>query len=171
MRFVLLCLFLVSPALLGAGGAAAFMRAGPPPLEHPLVHQAKIVCGDFGNGYTCRREGGAIRRGKNMKVPGADSNDSGSSSGGGWFGGSDDPDALPPPPGDGSSAPPSGTATSCPANTELLGGHCIPYTQSCLTDMAAGAPPQVCRNVEEKLVCNFRSDGLKDCCCRTYSKF
>jgi hypothetical protein len=37
--------------------------------------------------------------------------------------------------------------------------------------MEAGAPPQACRSAEEKLVCNFRSDGLKDCCCRTYSKF
>jgi hypothetical protein len=172
-----LALVLVSAALLGSGPATAFARLAQPGTAQSLVLDAKIVCGDFGNGYTCRREGGAIRRGKNIKVPGGGSDSSSGSEGGlfgggGWFGGgSDDADALPPPPGDGTSAPPSTTAASCPANTELLGGHCIPYTQSCRSGLAAGAAPQVCANVEEKLICNFRSDGLKDCCCRTYSKF
>ena len=178
MRFVsgllLLALISVSSALVG-GGAFAFIPPLAPSPERSPVQDAKIVCGDFGSGYTCRRESGAIRRGKNIKVPGSGSDSSGTSSGGGWFGGSDDdPDALPPASGDigaGAGAAPSATATSCPANAELLGGHCIPYTQSCRTGMDAGAPPQACQNAEEKLVCNFRSDGLKDCCCRTYSKF
>lgn len=175
MRSVFACLLLalawMSPVLLAGGGAAAFTGTGL--SAQSLVHEAKIVCGDYGSGYTCRTEPGAIRRGKMRKIPGSRSNDS--SNGGGWFGGSDDdPDALPPAPGDtsgGAGAAPSTTVTSCPANSELLGGHCIPYTQSCRKGLAAGAPPQVCANVEEKLVCNFRSDGLKDCCCRTYSKF
>lgn len=178
MRFVsgllLLALISVWPALVG-GGSFAFTPPPVPSPERSPVQEAKIVCGDFGSGYTCRRESGAIRRGKNIKVPGSGSGSSDSGSGGGWFGGSsDDPDALPPASGDtgaGAGAPPSATATSCPANTELLGGHCIPYTQSCRAGLNAGAPPQACQNTEEKLVCNFRSDGLKDCCCRTYSKF
>ncbi len=174
MRFVsgllLLALISVSSVLVG-GDAFAFTPPAPSPDRSP-VQDAKIVCGDFGSGYTCKRESGAIRRGKNIKVPGSGSDSSGTSSGG-WFGGSDDdPDALPPASGGtGAGAAPSATATSCPANAELLGGHCIPYTQSCRTGMNAGAPPQACQNAEEKLVCNFRSDGLKDCCCRTYSKF
>jgi hypothetical protein len=179
MRFVLglllLALAWMSPVLLASGGAAAFIgaSAGASLPQASLVRQAKIVCGDFGNGYTCRNEPGAIRRGKMRKIPGSPSGSSGSS-GGGWFGGGDDddPDALPPATGDaGAGAAPSTAATSCPANSELLGGHCIPYTQSCSTGLAGGAAPPVCRNAEEKLVCNFRSDGLKDCCCRTYSKF
>jgi hypothetical protein len=178
MRLVLglltLALVLGSAALLGSGDAAAFARLAQPGAAQSLTLDAKFVCGDFGNGFTCRNESGAIRRGKNIKVPSGGSNGSDSgSSGGGWFGGSsDDPDALPPPPGNGGTgAPPSATATSCPASTELLGGHCIPYTQSCSAGLDAGAAPPICRNAEEKLVCNFRSDGLKDCCCRTYSKF
>jgi hypothetical protein len=53
----------------------------------------------------------------------------------------------------------------------MLAGHCIPYTQTCNRGLAAIANPQACRGAEEKQVCSFREDGLKDCCCRTYSKF
>jgi hypothetical protein len=170
--FVLSALFLAWLALPGADGAAAFSRMSSPPSDQSLTLDAKIVCGDFGQGYTCRREPGAIRRGKMPKVPRAGSSrGSESSTGGGWFGGGDDEDALPPPaPGTGAS---SGKAASegCPPNSERLGGHCIQYTQTCRRDLAANAPPQVCQNAEEKLVCDFRADGLKDCCCRTYSKF
>ena len=35
----------------------------------------------------------------------------------------------------------------------------------------ANANPQACTSAEEKQVCTVRPDGLKDCCCRTYSKF
>lgn len=173
MRFifgsVLFALVWISPALLESGGAPAFPGVGAPTAE-ALIHQAKIVCGDFGEGFTCRRKSGAIRRGKMPPVPGSNSDNSGD---GLFGGGSDDPDALPPPPGETSSGTtaPSTTPTTCPANSELLGGHCIPYTQTCRKGLAANAAPQVCRNAEEKLICNFRSDGLKDCCCRTYSKF
>lgn len=175
MRFVsgllLLALISVSSALLGSGAFAFNPPPAPSPNRSP-VQDAKIVCGDFGSGYTCRRESGAIRRGKMRKVPGAGSGSDDSSSGGWFGGGDDDPDALPPAPGpDGAAQAPAAAPASCPANTELLGGHCIPYTQSCQTGLAAGAAPQACRNAEEKLVCDFRADGLKDCCCRTYSKF
>lgn len=166
--FVLLALLSTSFALFPGGSAAAFISATPHISAPSLVHEAKFVCGDFGNGYTCRTESGAIRRGKMPKVPGAKSNDSG----GGWFGTSEDPDALPPAPGaPGASQAPGAAPTSCSANSELLGGHCIPYTQTCRKGLAAAAPPQVCRGAEEKLICDFRPDGLKDCCCRTYSRF
>lgn len=179
MRFVFGLLLLVfawmAPILLAGDGAEA-LTAAPSAASLPqpsLVREAKIVCGDFGNGYTCRTESGSIRRGKMRKIPGSGSSGSSDSSGDGWFGGGDDddPDALPPPGAAGGTQAPSTTATNCPANSELLGGHCIPYRQSCTSGLAAGAAPPVCRNAEEKLVCNFRSDGLKDCCCRTYSKF
>lgn len=176
MRFVfaieLLALFAAWLALPGAKGAGAFIRMPVPPSDQSLIIDAKIVCGDFGQGYTCRRESGAIRRGKMHKVPsGGPSSGSDNSSGWSWFAGSDDENAPPPPdaaPGPGG----AGAASSgCPPNSERLGGHCIPYTQTCRRRLAANAPPQVCQNAEEKLVCDFRADGLKDCCCRTYSKF
>ena len=177
MRFVsglvLLSLLLMLPALIGSGGASAFTGPIPAGSGAMLLHKAKIVCGDFGNGYTCRREDGAIRRGKMRKVPGSSDSSGGSSgesSSGGWFGGgSDDPDALPPA-GNTSGAAPSATATRCPANSELLGGHCIPYTQRCTNSIPPSAAPPLCQG-EEKQVCNFHPDGSKDCCCRTYSKF
>jgi hypothetical protein len=168
--FVLLALFLAWLAPPEAGGAVA--RTLAPPSVQSLFLDAKFVCGDFGEGYTCRRESGAIRRGKMPKIPGADSSSgSGSSSRGGWFGGSDDEDSLPPAPAAGSTSSGDAASGACPPNSERLGGHCIPYTQSCRKGLAANAPPQVCQNAEEKLVCDFRADGLKDCCCRTYSKF
>ena len=169
--FVLLALVSTSSALLAGGSAAAFTRASPHASAPSLVHEAKIVCGDFGNGYTCRKESGAIRRGKMPKVPGSSEDSSGDSSSGGWFGGgSDDPDALPPPPGDTGGAAPGTTATNCPANSELLGGHCIPYTQRCTNSIPPTAYPPQCQG-EEKQVCKFHPDGFKDCCCRTYSRF
>jgi hypothetical protein len=173
MRFVsgllLLALISVSSALVG-GGAFAFTPPLAPSPDRSPVQDAKIVCGDFGSGYTCKRESGAIRRGKNIKVPGSGSDSSGTSSGGGWFGGSsDDPDALPPA-SSATGAAPSTTATNCPANTELLGGHCIPYTQRCTASIPPSAAPPLCQG-EEKQVCNFHPDGSKDCCCRVYSKF
>jgi len=177
MRFVfglgLLTLLLVSPALVGGDRAPAFTSVAPPTLNSSIVLDAKIVCGDFGQGYTCRRESGAIRRGKMQKIPSAGPKDGAGNSGGwGWFGGSEDENPLPSPEsGPGTSG--SGTAASsgCPPNSERLGGHCIPYTQTCRQGLAGNAPPQACQRAEEKLVCNARADGLKDCCCRTYSKF
>jgi hypothetical protein len=176
MRFVfgvvLSVLLLAWLALPDTDGAAAVARTLALP-DQSLIIDAKFVCGDFGEGYTCRRESGAIRRGKMPKVPSAGSSSGSSSSGGGgWFGGSDDEDSLPPPaPAAGSTSTGDAASGACPPNSERLGGHCIPYTQTCSKGLAANAPPQVCQSAEEKLVCDFRADGLKDCCCRTYSKF
>jgi len=160
LTLALIALIWLSPAPAFAGFLAP--SGGTPSVDTSLVERAKIVCGQTPDGYRCRNEPGAIRRGKMPKVP-KSSNDTG----GGWFGSdSGDPDALPPAPTDGATA-----TGACPPNSERLGGHCIPYTQTCSRGLEAGAPPQVCRAAEEKLVCDFRPDGLKDCCCRTYSQF
>lgn len=169
LALVLMTLLGVLSAILG-GGASAFGPATPSDMSNPsLLREAKIICGDFGGGYTCRRESGAIRHGKNMKVPGTSSESSEGTTESG------DPDALPPASGDtaypGQSAPAAATPATCPSNTEMLGGHCIPYTQTCARSLAANANPQACQGAEEKQVCSFRPDGLKDCCCRTYTKF
>jgi len=174
MRLVSGCLLMalvcVLSVVLWGGNASALTPVAAPSAPQPLVHDAKIVCGDFGEGYTCRRESGTVRRsGKAPKVPGSSS---GSSGGGLFGGGSDDPDALPPAPSDtgtSTQAPPAAPAT-CPANSELLGGHCIPFTQRCTNGIPPSSYPPQCRG-EEKQVCNFHPDGSKDCCCRTYSKY
>ncbi|HML92653.1 hypothetical protein [Methyloceanibacter sp.] len=169
--FTLLVLICLSPLPGSQDRAAAFTRA---PLQGTsLVGQAKFVCGDTAEGYRCWSERGAIRRGKMPKVPNSSSSGTpgsgGAAAGGLWGGGSlwggGKDDAA-------SSAPSAGSAASaggCPLNSERLGGHCIPYTQTCKRGLAANAAPQACRSGQEKLVCDFRADGLKDCCCRLYS--
>jgi len=167
LAFVLTALLALFPVTFGASAVSALVPAAPLDMSNPsLLRNAKIVCGDFGGGYTCRRESGAIRRGKNIKIPGGTSSElspEGTTEGG-------DPDALPPASG-GSYPAQSAPPATCPSNTEMLAGHCIPYTQTCNRGLAGNANPQACRGAEEKQVCSFRADGLKDCCCRTYSKF
>ena len=58
----------------------------------------------------------------------------------------------------------------CPKNSELLGGNCVHYTETCRIGLAADFTPQPCAGAEEKLACKMRQDGLKDCCCLTYDK-
>ena len=58
----------------------------------------------------------------------------------------------------------------CPKNSELLGGNCVHYTETCRIGLAADFTPQPCAGAEEKLACKTRQDGLKDCCCLTYDK-
>jgi len=175
--FTLLVLICLSPLPGSQDRAVAFTRA---PLQGAsLVGQAKFVCGDTAEGYRCWTEGGAIRRGKMPKIP--DSGSAGAPSGGGaagagplggglwgggslWGGGKDG--AAPP----ASSAGAAASAGGCPVNSERLGGHCIPYTQTCKRGLAANAAPPACRSGQEKLVCDFRADGQKDCCCRLYSQ-
>jgi hypothetical protein len=146
---------------------------------------AGIVCGDFGNGFTCRNDSSAAKQfGKNA-TPGAPVG-SGSASDAPPA----DQQALPPAPGGGWSTD-QGTAggtpdpnacqhgmvgtppnCQCPKNSELLGGNCVHYTASaCSSGLAADAAPQACRGVEEKVSCRLRQDGLKDCCCVIYDKF
>ncbi|ODR98372.1 hypothetical protein AUC68_07970 [Methyloceanibacter methanicus] len=188
--FALLVVVALSPLSIGQDRALAFsalafsaqyLAARPLPGATD-VQRAKIVCGDTPEGYRCRSEGGAIRRGKMPKIPdsGPSAPSDGTSGnapwggGGLWGGGSlwggnkDEAPAAAPSAGSGGER--RAAAGGCPANTERLGGHCIPYKQTCTRGLAANAAPQVCRSAQEKLVCEFRADGLKDCCCRIYSQ-
>jgi hypothetical protein len=143
--------------------------------------QAKIVCGNFGQGFTCKSDPGAGEQfGKNA-TPGARPQAAEPS-----------PEVVPPEgtwqgqtvPGQGAAGVPAdpsacqngmvGTPPNCrcPPNSELLGGNCVHYTASaCSNGLAADALPQSCRGVEEKLSCTLRQDGLKNCCCVIYDKF
>ncbi len=59
----------------------------------------------------------------------------------------------------------------CPANSELLGGHCVHYTATmCQNELPVNVNPEPCQDLEAKLSCKMRQDGLKDCCCLTYDK-
>lgn len=163
--FVLTALLWALPLLLGHDGASALVAVIPSASEQPLLHDAKIVCGQTDQGFKCRNEVGAVRRGKMRKIPGSSS---GGTSEAATDGAGDD--ALPPASVDAGSTPPRAAPANCPRNAELLGGHCIPYTQTCHTGLAANANPQPCRGAEEKQICSFHPDGSKDCCCRIYTK-
>jgi hypothetical protein len=59
----------------------------------------------------------------------------------------------------------------CPKNSELLGGNCVHYTATmCQSELPINVNPEPCQDVEAKLSCKMRQDGLKDCCCVTYDK-
>lgn len=126
---------------------------------------AKIVCGQTDQGFKCRNESGAVRRGKMGKVPGASS---GGASEGATGGAAND--ALPPSSPDAGASAPSAAPSSCPRNTELLGGTCVRYTVSCRSGVPANAHVPPCRSADEKLVCKIGSDGLRHCCCQLYDK-
>ena len=141
-----------------------------------LLHPSAFRCGTYDGKFSCRRAPDVVvpQGGKNA-IPGAQR--------------ATEPlqEETPQP----SAAPlatpgvaPPASATGCPAGmvgsppncqcprgSEQLGGHCIAYTESCATGLAANANPQACPSADEKQVCTVRTDGLKDCCCRTYSKF
>jgi hypothetical protein len=147
--------------------------------------QAKIVCGNFGQGFTCKADPEAgTQFGKNA-TPGAAPRAPESSPevvppDGTWQG-----TTLPTESGQGPQDGATDAATTCqngmvgtppncrcPANSELLGGNCVHYTASaCSSGLASDALPQACRGVEEKLSCTMRQDGLKDCCCVIYDRF
>ena len=145
--------------------------------------QAKIVCGNFGQGFTCKSDPGAGKPfGKNA-TPGVAPQEPEASPEVTpeviWQG-----TGVPTESGQGAVAPaPDATACQngmvgtppncrCPPNSELLGGNCVHYTASaCSNGLASDALPQTCRGVEEKLSCTMRRDGLKDCCCVIYDKF
>jgi hypothetical protein len=144
--------------------------------------QAKIVCGNFGQGFTCKSDSGPGQQyGKNA-IPGAppqapEPSPPAAMPEGSW--------PAPAESGQGAAGPaPDPTACQhgmvgtppdncrCPTNSELLGGNCVHYTASaCSNGLAADGLPQACRGAEEKLSCTLRQDGLKDCCCVTYDKF
>jgi hypothetical protein len=59
----------------------------------------------------------------------------------------------------------------CPKNSELLGGNCVHYTATmCQNELPVNVNPNPCQDLEAKLSCKMRQDGLKDCCCLTYDK-
>jgi hypothetical protein len=162
-------LFVLSLAFGGDGSAAGaqFVQLVPAP-ERQLVIEAKVICGTFDGKWGCKHSPGGATFGKNA-TPGtrATPDDSPEGvTGGDPSTGTDGAGDT----GQPSVATPDAPKT-CPQNSELLGGHCIPYTQNCRNGLAADANPQACTGAEEKQVCNFRPDGLKDCCCRTYDKF
>ncbi|MEM8573103.1 MAG: hypothetical protein AAGF48_00540 [Pseudomonadota bacterium] len=181
--FALLIVLWLTPVSTGRDQAAAI--SAPPVPESTLVQRAKIVCGNTPEGYRCRSEGGAIRRGKMPSIPDSgkpsaptDGTSGGPLRGGGggglWGGGAlwggNKNEAPASAPATGGAASGSAGTGGCPPNSERLGGHCIAYRQTCSRGLAANAPPQACRSAQEKLVCDFRPDGLKDCCCRIYSQ-
>ncbi len=66
-----------------------------------------------------------------------------------------------------------GTAGNCrcPKDSELLGGNCVHYTATmCQSELPVNVNPEPCQDLEAKLSCKMRQDGLKDCCCLTYDK-
>ena len=65
--FALLVLVSLSPMSIGQDRAKAFSAQPVPGAT--LVKRAKFVCGDTPQGYRCRTESGAVRRGKMMKIP------------------------------------------------------------------------------------------------------
>ncbi|MGD9026912.1 MAG: hypothetical protein PVJ31_02910 [Methyloceanibacter sp.] len=184
--FALALVLWLSPMPVGQDRAAALSAAEMPVSS--LVQRAKIVCGNTPEGYRCRSEGGAIRRGKMPKIPKSNNSSppaagstggslwdgGGGGSGGLWGGGAlwggKKNEAPASAPASGRAATGTAAAGGCPPNSEQLGGYCIPYRQTCNRGLAANAAPQVCRTSQEKLVCEFRTDGLKDCCCRIYSQ-
>ncbi len=126
---------------------------------------AKIVCGQTDQGFKCRNESGAVRRGKMGKIPGASKGGSSEGTAEGVDG-----DALPPASSDAGASAPSAAPANCPRNTELLGGVCVRYTASCRSGVPTNANVPPCRSAEEKLVCKIGSDGLRHCCCQLYDK-
>ena len=128
--------------------------------------QAKIVCGNFGEGFTCKSDPGAGEQfGKNA-TPGTRPQAPEASPPaavmpeGTWQG-----QTVPGQSGQGAAGVPAdpsacqsgmvGTPPNCrcPPNSELLGGNCVRYTASaCSNGLAADALPQSCRGVEEKLL-------------------
>jgi hypothetical protein len=165
--------------LLCAFAIAAVLSLTPLAIDGRGSLQAKIVCGNFGQGFTCKSDPGAgTQFGKNA-TPGVVPQETETS-----------PEVVPPdgtwqgttvPTESGQAPDPTacqngmvGTPPNCrcPPNSELLGGNCVHYTASaCSSGMAPDALPQACRGVEEKVSCTLRQDGLKDCCCVIYDKF
>jgi hypothetical protein len=167
--FMAAIVFSALPLALGYAGAGALGQLMHPASEQQLLLDAVFECGMFDGGFKCRPSSGAKSFGKNA-TPGAPARSETA------------PEAIPggeqalpnpsiPGAGDAGQTTSSGAPPACPANSELLGGHCIAFRQTCRSGLAASANPPICQGAEEKQVCSIRPDGLKDCCCRTYSKF
>ena len=155
----------------------ASMQA-PPRLEaiRSLLHSAAVKCGMFDGHFACRSTNEIVTPGGKNVIPGTTRQLSTTPAPAPVDPGNALPAAPPASPPTTPTGCPAGMAGAppncqCPRGTEQLGGHCIAYTESCATGLAANANPQACPSAEEKQVCTVRADGLKDCCCRTYSKF
>jgi hypothetical protein len=130
---------------------------------------AIFQCGMFDGSFSCRAAPGGEIHGKNANptptTPDATPQaDTGALPGG----------ALPPATNSGGcqhgmvGTPPN---CHCPKSSELLGGNCIHYTATmCQNELPVNVNPEPCQDVEAKLSCKMREDGLKDCCCLTYDK-
>ncbi|MGH6736145.1 MAG: hypothetical protein ACRECX_08705 [Methyloceanibacter sp.] len=140
-----------------------------PQIERSLAREVLFKCGTVDGSFTCQRSFDGGQSGKNRR-PGRKTTPSEPSDGGPWQGDVQQ-EALPPVGPGTATQTPAALPTSCPENSELLGGHCIPYTQRCSTGIPPNAHPPQCQGAAEKQVCNFHADGSKDCCCRIYSQF
>ena len=170
---------LVCVALLAQShDAAALMRAlKPSDGGRGLILDAIMECGVFDGKFQCRPSRGGALFGKGAG-PGDQSREAvpEPAPGGAMpapYGGQASPQSTPVDPsqcqGGMVGTPPN---CKCPESSELLGGNCVHYTaSSCTKELTADAQPQACANVEEKVSCKLRDDGLKDCCCVTYNKF
>ena len=141
-----------------------------------LLHLSAVKCGMFDGRFACRSTNEIVPPGGKNVIPGTTRQLSTTPEPAPVDPGNALPAAPPASPATTATGCPAGMAGSppncrCPKGTEQLGGHCIAYTESCTTGLAANANPQACPGAEEKQVCTVRSDGLKDCCCRIYSKF
>jgi hypothetical protein len=161
--------------------AAAFVQPPKPATGgQELVRDAIMECGVFDGKFQCRPSRGGKLFGKGAG-PGDATREAapepesapapgpllpGTGGGQAVQGGAVDPNACQ---GGMVGTPPN---CKCPESSELLGGNCVHYTaSSCTKELTADAQPQACANVEEKISCKLRDDGLKDCCCVSYDKF
>ena len=158
--------------------ATAFVQAPKPATSgQELVRDAIMECGVFDGKFQCRPSTGGQLFGKGAS-PGGAATGGGSPqpAPGGIMPGPDSGQAPQSAPVDASQCQGGMVGTppncKCPESSELLGGNCVHYTaSSCSKELTADAQPQACANVEEKISCKLRDDGLKDCCCVSYDKF
>jgi hypothetical protein len=183
MRFkhVFVLTALVSVLLIAASAArvAAFPASAP-----PLLIDAAFTCGMFDGSFSCRAAPGEEAHGKNAS-PGVSRTPNAPSDG---LTGDSQGTAYPAPAAPSQSGAPAATPDAastgcqhgmigtppgcrCPKNSELLGGNCVHYTATmCKSELPVNVNPEPCQDLEAKLSCKMRQDGLKDCCCVVYDK-
>ena len=157
--------------------AAALMQAlKPSDGARGLVLEAIMECGVFDGKFQCRPSRSDKLFGKGASPGGAATAPTPEPAPSGTWPGTDSGQAPQSAPVDASQCQGGMVGTppncKCPESSELLGGNCVHYTaSSCSKELTADAQPQACANVEEKISCKLRDDGLKDCCCVSYDKF
>ena len=176
--------------LLMAPGVARSGALVPPVVRSsasapPLVLDAAFTCGMFDGSFSCRAAPGEEPHGKNAS-PGVSRAPDTPSDG---LTGGDQGSAYPAPAANPAqsgtpAATPDAVSTGCqhgmvgtppgcrcPKNSELLGGNCVHYTATmCKSELPVNVNPEPCQDLEAKLSCKMRQDGLKDCCCVVYDK-